>query len=199
VTRFHFIPLVAGLFGHRHSGEPLIVTWFNAAAQWMGAHATVLAVVLPVLGLIVAGIVNHYLAVARDNRVRRLGRGETRARVHADLAARLLSHCSYIQGAIADPQADPKSWRPGNASLRARAEMADVVDVLGREYVSFMAAIEKERRAIDALAENGRRSDRIGLAARDVIETYAPFISDFGEARQAQRLLTFVGSAVHRA
>ncbi|MGA8533165.1 MAG: hypothetical protein WB615_03535 [Candidatus Tumulicola sp.] len=172
--------------------------WFRAAIQWAGDHWAVLAVVIPVVGLIVAGIVNHYLALARDDRARRLGRSELRARVHADLAARLLSHCTYVQSAIGDEGADAGNWRPGNASLRTRAEMSDVVDVLGREYVSLMAAIERERRTIDALPRGGGRREGIDAAARDVIETYAPFIASFGEARQAQRLRALASDSAKR-
>jgi hypothetical protein len=183
-----FAPLVAGLFGHRRSDDPLLVQWVHAATQSAAEHWAALAVVVPVAGLIVAGVVNHYLALVRDNRARRLGRGELRARVHADLAARLLSHCSYVQAAIGNPQADASAWRPGNAALRTRAEMPDVVEALGKEYVSFMAAIEKERRTTDPVARGGERLERIEAAARDIIETYVPFICDFGEERQGRRL-----------
>jgi hypothetical protein len=188
VIRISVVPLVAGIFGHRRPDDPLAVQWFHAAAQWCGEHWAVLAVVIPVVGLIAGGIVNHYLALARDSRARRLVRGDVRARVHADLAARLLSHCSYIQSGIGNPETDAGTWRPGNASLRTRAEMPDVVDALGKDYVSFMAAIEKERRTIDLLARNGRPSGRMDEAARDVIEAYVPFLCDFGEGRQARRL-----------
>ena len=157
-----------------------------------------LAVIIPVAGLIAGGIVNHYLALARDGRARRLVRGDVRARVHADLAARLLSHCSYIQSGIGNPETDAGAWRPGNASLRTRAEMPDVVDALGKDYVSFMAAIEKERRTIDLLARNGARG-RIDEAARDVIEAYVPFLCDFGESRQAGRLSELARVAAKRA
>jgi hypothetical protein len=194
VIRISFSPLVAGIFGHRRPDDPLVVQWLHAAAQWSGEHWAVLAVVIPVAGLIAAGIVNHYLALSRDNRARRVVRGEVRARVHADLAARLLSHCSYVQAAIGNPEADPIAWRPGNASLRTRAEMPDVVDALGKEYVSFMAAIEKERRSIDLLGGNGRQ-ERIDDAARGVIEAYVPFICDFGEERQGRRLAAASESA----
>jgi hypothetical protein len=198
VTRVSFTPLFAGLFGHRRSDDPLVVQWLHAATQWAGDHWAALAVIIPVVGLIAAGIVNHYLALARDSRARRLGRSEVRARVHADLAARLLSHCSYVQSSIGNPEADPSAWRPGNASLRARAEMPDVVDTLGSDYVSFMAAIEKERRTIDVIARNGERSERIDAAARDVIEAYVPFICDFGEERQGSRLAEMTNKAGKR-
>jgi hypothetical protein len=188
VIRISSTPLIAGIFGRRRPDDPLVVQWFHNAAQWTGAHWAVLAVVIPVVGLIAAGVVNHYLAVSRDNRARRLGRGDLRTRVHADLAARLLSHCSYVQGAIGNPEADPRAWQPGNTSLRTRAEMSDVVDVLGRDYVSFMAAIEKERRTIEPFARNVRRRERVDEAARSVIQTYVPFICSFGEERQGRRL-----------
>lgn len=192
--------LIAGLFGHRRPDDPAWLQWFHGAAQWVGAHWAVLAVVIPVLGLILAGIVNHYLALSRENRARRVSRGEVRARVHADLAARLLSHCSYVQAAIGNPEADPSAWRPGNTSLRKRSEMPDAIEVLGKNYVSFMAAIEKERRTIEALVRLGgqtrtRLEERIATGAADIIETYVPFIGDFGEVQQARRLSRFAGGA----
>ena len=192
--------LIAGLFGHRRPDDPAWIQWLHAASQWIGAHWAVLAVLIPIAGLIVAAIVSHYLALARENRSRRLTRGEVRVRVHADLAARLLSHCTYVQTAIDDPALDPAAWRPGNTSLRRRAEMADAVDALGAEYVSFMAAIEKERRTIDGLVRLGaqtrdRLSERIHAGAFDIIETYVPFICDFGETQQARRLSKLAGDA----
>jgi hypothetical protein len=176
--------------------------------QWTATHWAALALIVPVLGLIAAGIVNHYLALSRENRTRRLGRSELRARVNADLAARLLSHCAYVQGAIGNPQADPSAWRPGNTALRKRGEKPDVVEALGRDYVSFMAAIEKERRTIDALLRqtDGRMSaspdpvaERVSVGAREIVETYVPFICDFGEERQARRLSQAASDARHRA
>lgn len=190
--------LIAGLFGHRHADDPIWVAALHAVAQWIGTHWAAIAVIVPVLGLIVAGIVNHYLALAREKRARRVMRDDVRARVHADLAARLLSHCSYIQTAIGDRDADPSAWRPGNTALRRRAEMPDAIEALGGDYVGFMAAIESERRTVDALVRLGiqtrdRLSERIGAGASDIIETYVPFICDFGEAQQARRLSRFAG------
>ena len=192
--------ILAGLFGRRHPDDPVAVQWLNAATQWIQAHWTVLAVIIPVAGLIVAGVVNHYLAVARDNRARRVSRGEIRSRVYADLAARLLAHCSEVRGAIGNAQADPESWRDGTAALRARAEMPDVIETLGREYVSFMAAIDRERRTIDAFERRGARApEQIDRGAADVIETYVPFISQFGETQQAHRLRRLASDARARA
>jgi hypothetical protein len=192
--------LLAGLFGRRHPGDPVAVQWLNAATQWVAAHWTVLAVLIPVAGLIAAGVVNHYLAVARDNRARRVSRGEVRSRVYADLAARLLAHCSEIRSAIGNPRATPAGWRDGNSALRARAEMPDVIETLGREYVSFMAAIDRERRTIDAFERHGAPArEQIDRGAADVIETYVPFISQFGETQQAHRLRRFASDARARA
>jgi hypothetical protein len=133
-------------------------------------------VVIPVAGAIVAAIVNHYLAVARENRSRALDRKAVRARVHADLAARLLDHCARLQNSMVRGNVDLQSWRAGNASLHARAQRPDVVEALGRDYVAFMAAIECERRAIGH--DDPRRS----------LEAYVPFIAAFGEETQARRL-----------
>jgi hypothetical protein len=163
----------------------------------------VLAVVIPVAGAIVAGIVNHYLALARENRARRVGRSELRARVFADLAARLLSHCSYVQSSIGNGRFEPSAWRPGNEKLHERAEMTDVVEALGKDYVPFMAAIESERRVIDALArlDPGAKTyaRRVAQGAFDVVDAYAPFIGDFGEERQAVRLRKIAGDVRKRA
>lgn len=174
--------LIAGLFGHRQAQDPLYVTWLHAAGQWTSAHWQVVAVVIPVAGGIAAGIINHALSVSRENRVRRLARSDVRARVHADLAARLLAHCSYLQRAAAAAQLDAGAWRRSNANLRARAEMTDSIDVLGARYVTFMATIERERRIVDeetVVANDG---------VREVIKLYAPFIAEFGEPVQARRL-----------
>jgi len=174
--------LLAGLFGHRRSPDPFYVTWWHAVAQWTGDHWQVLAVVIPVAGAIAGGILNHSLTVSRENRSRRLVRSDTRARVHADLAARLLAHCSYLQRASAAAQLDAATWRRSNASLRARAEMTDLIDVLGPRYVSFMATIERERRIVEeeAIAAND--------SVREVVRLYVPFIAEFGEPVQARRL-----------
>jgi hypothetical protein len=174
--------LLAGLFGHRRAADPFYVTWLHGAAQWTSDHWQVLAVVIPVAGGITAGIINHMLSVSRENRSRRLARSDVRARVHADLAARLLAHCSYLQRASAAAQLDAGAWRRSNANLRARAEMTDSIDVLGARYVTFMATIERERRIVEeeAVAAND--------GVREVIKLYAPFIAEFGEPAQARRL-----------
>jgi hypothetical protein len=174
-------PLVAGLFGHRRAPDPSYVTWVHAIAQWTSDHWQVLAVVIPVAGGIAAGIVNHALSVSRENRSRRLARTDVRARVHADLAARLLAHCSYLQRASAASQLDATAWRRSNADLRARAQMTDSIDVLGARYVTFMATIERERRIVEEEAAHGD-------GVREVIKLYAPFIAEFGEPQQARRL-----------
>jgi hypothetical protein len=174
--------VLAGLFGHRRPSDPAYVTWFHDAAQWVTGHWQVLAVVIPVAGGILAGILNHALSVSRENRARRLSRADVRARVHADLAARLLAHCSYLQRAAAAAQLDAAAWRRSNANLRARAEMSDLIDVLGPRYVSFMATIEHERRVVDERAA----IDPDGV--RQIVRLYAPFIAEFGEPVQARRL-----------
>ncbi len=174
--------LIAGLFGHRRAADPFYATWLHGAAQWTSGHWQVVAVVVPVAGGIAAGIINHALSVSRENRSRRLARSDARSRVHADLAARLLAHCSYLQRASAAAQLDPSAWRRGNANLRARAEMTDSIDVLGPRYVTFMATIERERRIVEeqaVVANDG---------VREVIKLYAPFIAEFGEPVQARRL-----------
>jgi hypothetical protein len=189
--------LLAGLFGHRHT-EPVspVIAPFSNAMQWAGAHWAVLAVIIPVGGAIVAGLLNHYLALARENRSRRVSRKETRARVYADLAARLLSHCSAVYGGLVNPvSADPVAWRSANASLRARSQMHDVVDALGGEYVSFMAAIEDERRRLATFSSGSVPAG--GIA--HIIESYVPFIDRFGEPVQAKRLQTFARQALKRS
>jgi hypothetical protein len=174
--------LFAGLFGHRRAADPFYVSWMHAIAQWTSDHWQVLAVVIPVAGGIVAGILNHVLSVSRDNRSRRLARSDARSRVHADLAARLLAHCSYLQRASACAQIDTAAWRRSNASLRARAEMTDSIEVLGPRYVRFMATIERERRIVEEQAVAANEG------VREVVRLYAPFIAEFGEPVQARRL-----------
>jgi hypothetical protein len=175
-----------GLFGlfHRHKGaaasgsvEVTAATLYHVAIAWASAHWQVLAVVIPVGGALLAGIVNHYLAVARENRARRLNQRDVRARVYADLAARLLRHCTRVHAASANGTLDFANWRAENASLHARAQLSDVVDALAGDYVGFMAAIEHERRA----AGNG-------ADPRQALEAYVPFIAAFGETTQASRL-----------
>lgn len=168
--------LVAGLFGHPRHDDSLASAWYHGALGWMGAHWAVLAVVIPVAGGLAGGIVNHYLAVARENRSRALNRKDVRARVYADLAARLLRHCAWLQQTMASGSLDVTNWRNGNAGLHARAESPDVVEALGPDYVAFMAAIECERRAI---GNDGPRA---------TLERYLPFIAAFGEGAQARRL-----------
>jgi hypothetical protein len=102
-----------------------------------------------------------------------------RSRVYADLAARLLGHCARIASEAESGSVDLDAWRRGNAALHSRAQTGDVVDALGAQYVSFMAAIDKERRTID-------RSGSKGVGS--VLESYVPFIAAFGEERQAARL-----------
>jgi hypothetical protein len=186
--------LIAGLFGHRRPPDPLYEQWLHAVSQWFGAHWGTVAVIVPVAGALAAGIVNHYLAVARENRTRRLARADQRARVHADLAARLLSHCTQVRAAVAFSQFDPSVWRSSNAGLRLRAQAPDVIEVLERRYVSFMAAIERERRIVEALPAAGERRARAAAeGACEVLRLYVPFIADFGEPAQAGRLEKHAG------
>ncbi|HVA34340.1 MAG TPA: hypothetical protein VNG31_09345 [Candidatus Baltobacteraceae bacterium] len=174
--------LIAGLFGHRAAPEPAYAQWLHAVGQWIGAHWATLAVLIPVGGAILAGIVNHYLALARENRARRTARNELRNHVYADLAARLLAHCSGLIRAI---EFDVGAWRDGNAALRARAQKADTIDALDERYVSFMAAVEQERRIVEELRTSGRGAAE---GAHRVLMLYVPFIAEFGEATQARRL-----------
>jgi hypothetical protein len=176
--------LLAGLFGHRRPDDPIYVAWAHAVAGWTAAHWQVLAVVIPVAGGIAAGIINHALSVSRENRSRRLTQTDVRTRVHADLAARLLAHCSFLQRAAAASQLDAAAWRSSNASLRARAEMPDLIDVLGPRYVTFMATIEHERRIVEQCNGAAPSSEK----TREVLRLYAPFIAEFGEPVQAGRL-----------
>lgn len=176
--------LFAGLFGHHRADVPFYSAWWHAVATWTSANWQVLAVVIPVAGAIAAGILNHYLSVSRDNRTRRISRKDLRTRVHADLAARLLAHCSYVQHACRSNALDATAWRRGNDNLRQRAEMTDLIDVLGPRYVSFMAVIERERRILDDLAADAKAA----RAAKEVLRLYAPFIAEFGEPKQARRL-----------
>jgi len=177
--------VIAGLFGHRRTAaEPPYLQWLHAAVHWCGAHWQILAVVIPVAGALVAGIMNHSLAVAREKRARQVRSNDLRTRVHADLAVRLLAHCSELTGALRGDAVDLAAWSARNARLRARSESEDVIEALGRDYVAFVAAIEKERRAIAALAAKSQPS----AAARTAVQLYAPFIADFGEPTQAHRL-----------
>ncbi|HTU83014.1 MAG TPA: hypothetical protein VMF61_12840 [Candidatus Acidoferrales bacterium] len=170
------IVVIAGLFGHRHLVESVPSAWYHAARVWATSHWAVLAVVIPVAGGLAVGFVNHCLALARENRARKLNLRDVRARVHADLAARLLAHCTRLHQQAWSGSIDGAGWRAANEALYARAQRHDVVDALGRSYVSFMAAIESERRAI------GREDPRSSAQA------YVPFIEAFGERRQARRL-----------
>ena len=176
--------LIAGLFGHRRPDDPLYVQYEHAIVQWVGAHWAVLAVVIPVGGAILAGIINHYLALSREKRVRAMDLRAVRARVYADMAARLLAHCSRVATEAESGGVDVEAWRRANAALHARAQTVDVVDALGAQYVGFMAAIDQERRTIDRLADKG-----VGTT----IVAYVPFIAAFGEKQQAARLRKLAG------
>ena len=197
--------VLAGLFGHHHQQAPQATpsgevvqtaqSWYAVSAAWIGAHWQVLAVVIPVAGAIAAGLLNHYLAVAREKRTRRLGLRDVRERVFADLAARLLAHCTRLQHSISGETIDAPAWQSENASLHRRAQMTDVVDALGRQYVPFMAAIESERRAIAGLGRAGRDGWPARDAAWRIVEQYLPFIVDFGEETQARRLQQYLRDA----
>ena len=185
--------LIAGLFGHRAAPEPAYAHWLHALGQWIGAHWPTLAVLIPVGGAILAGIVNHYLALARENRARRTARRELRSHVYADLAARLLAHCSGLIRAV---ELDVGAWRDGNAALRVRAQETDAIDALGERYVSFMAAIEQERRIVEELRSSGRGAAE---GAHRVLLLYVPYVAEFGEAAQARRLEKHANALVKNA
>ena len=91
------------MFGHRRPDDPAYVVWIHNAQQWLTAHWGVLAVLIPVCGAILAGILNHYLAVARENRSRRINKGDVRGRVYKDLAARLMIHCRELHSESVSP------------------------------------------------------------------------------------------------
>jgi hypothetical protein len=152
----------------------------------------VLAVVIPVCGAIFAGIINHYLAVARENRSRRLNKGDVRGRVYKDLAARLMVHCRELQVAVADPgSVDSETLRRSNSGLKKRAESEDVVEALGSRYVPFVAAIDEERRSLNHLGGNGGTA----IAARAILG-YAPFVTQFGEETHGRNLRKFAEKAL---
>ena len=160
--------------------------------QWLAAHWGVLAVVIPVCGAILAGILNHYLAVSRENRSRRISKGDVRGRVYKDLGARLLIHCRELQVAIADPgSVDSETLRRSNAGLKQRTESEDVVEGLGSYYIAFVAAIDEERRSLNHLGSSGGTA----IAARAILG-YAPFIAQFGQEKQSRDLRKFAEKAL---
>jgi hypothetical protein len=147
----------------------------------------VLAVIIPVCGAILAGIVNHYLAVSRENRSRRITNRNVRGRVYKDLAARLLVHCRELQVAVADPgSVDSETLRRSNAGLKKRVESEDVVEALGPHYVAFVGAIDEERRSLNHVSGNGGKA----IAARAIL-SYAPFVAQFGEESQSRTMRKF--------
>ncbi len=160
--------------------------------QWLTAHWGVLAVLIPVCGAILAGILNHYLAVARENRSRRISKGDVRGRVYKDLAARLMIHCRELQVAVADPgSVDSETLRRSNAGLKKRTETEDVVEALGSRYVAFVAVIDEERRSLNHVAGN----DGAAIAARAIL-SYAPFVTQFGEETHGRNLRKFAEKAL---
>jgi hypothetical protein len=180
------------LFGHRRPDDPAYVVWIHTVQQWLTAHWGVLAVLIPVCGAILAGILNHYLAVARDNRSRRISKGDVRGRVYKDLAARLMIHCRELQVAVADPgSVDSETLRRSNAGLKKRTETEDVVEALGSHYVPFVAAVDEERRSLNHIGGNGGTA----IAARAIL-AYAPFVTMFGEERHGRSLRKFAEKAL---
>jgi hypothetical protein len=166
--------------------------WIHNAQQWLTAHWGVLAVIIPVCGAILAGIVNHYLAVSRENRSRRISKGDVRGRVYKDLAARLMIHCRELQVAVADPASvGSETLRRSNAGLKKRTDNEDVVEALGSHYVPFVAAIDEERRSLNHVGGN----DGTAIAARAIL-TYAPFVSQFGEEIHGRNLRKFAEKAL---
>jgi len=130
---------------------------------------------------------NHYLAVARENRARRISKGDVRGRVYKDLAARLMIHCRELQVAVADPgTVDSESLRRSNAALKSRTESADVVEALGKRYIAFVATVDEERRSLNYAGSKGGTA----IAARAIL-AYAPFVSEFGEETQGRNLRKF--------
>jgi hypothetical protein len=180
------------LFGHRRPDDPAYVTTFHAVQQWLTAHWGVLAVVIPVCGAILAGIVNHYLAVSRENRARRISRRDVKGRVYKDLAARLLIHCRELQVAVVDPASvSSEALRRSNGKLKARTESEDVVEALGSHYIAFVATIDEERRSLNHAAGKGGTA----IAARAIL-AYAPFVIEFGEQIQGQNLRIYAQKAL---
>jgi hypothetical protein len=164
----------------------------HTAQQWLTTHWGVLAVLIPVCGAIVAGIMNHYLAVARENRARRVRKGDVRGRVYKDLAARLMIHCRELQVAVADPGSiDSESLRRSNAALKARTEFDDVVEALGAHYVPFVATIDEERRSFN----HAEGKPGTAIAARAILG-YAPYVEQFGEPTQGRNLRKFAQKAL---
>ncbi len=182
--------LLAGLFGHRQVAQPLLVAWTHALGNWIGNHWQLLAVIIPVVGAIALAFVNHYLALARDARARRLQRTDAFARVRKELAARLIVHAEELRAAANDPRAaDLAGLRRTNDALTERSRNDEVVQTLGTRYVAFAGALDRERRALARL--DGEAPERVRtICARAVLE-FVPFIAEFGEGARALPLRAF--------
>lgn len=182
--------LLAGLFGHRRPDDPLYVQWLHTAGQWFASHWTVIAVVIPVAGALIAGLLNHYLAVSRENRSRRISRVDTRGRVHKEIAARLILHCRELCAAVEQPQAaDTGALRAENAALTLRCREQDVVEALGTRYVAFVDTLDRERRTLERFDRRDIR--RIPDVAGRAINDLLPFIAEFGEGKRAREFRSF--------
>ena len=188
--------LIAGLFGHRHAAESAAVQWYHTALAWMTAHWGVLAVVIPVAGAILAGIFNHYLALARENRTRRLTRVEVRGRVSTELAAKLLVHCRDLGSIIGDDTLDLRTCRSGNQMLHQRCAATDVVEALGKKYLDLVGALDRERREFDALERSAPTTIQVAECAYRAIGSYLPFVHEFGEGKQARQVEREAGRAL---
>jgi hypothetical protein len=182
--------LLAGLFGHRRPDDPFYIQWLHTIAQWLSSHWTTLAVVIPVAGALAAGLLNHYLAVSRENRSRRISHVDVRGRVHKEIAARLILHCRELSAAIDEPRAaDTGSLRADNAALTLRCREQDVVEALGTRYVAFVDALDRERRTLERFDRRDVRGipDVAGRAISDLL----PFIAEFGESKRAREFRSF--------
>lgn len=145
------------LFGHHHAQPTLSDRLADAGSAIAHLPLAFWLTVLPIAGGLAIAYVTHRLNVSRDRQAverderRRLADDERVInRVHTDLTLRLTRHRDALRNAARD--GNLASLAATHAALARRAAEPDVIDVLAKRYLPFMAILEREERTLATLA-----------------------------------------------
>jgi hypothetical protein len=149
------------LFGHHHAAAS---TLGSRASDAIGAIVhlpiEVWLTAIPVAGGLAIAYVTYLLNLRRDRLAlrddaarRRVDEERLARRVYADLAVRLARYREALRRAARG--GDRTRVTAEFDGLMRRATETDVIDVLGKQYLPFMSALEREESALTLLAAQG--------------------------------------------
>jgi len=184
------------LFGHHHAAPTIASRISETASGILHLPLAVWLTIIPVAGGLIVAYVTHRLnlsrdraAIRREDDLRRASEQRAATRVRADFSFRLVRHRDALRVAASGEMEPLES---GHADLVRRAAEADVIDVLGEQYLAFMAVLQREETALIELRRTIRGNRPLGAdlrtTLRELEEAFERYVALFALPESAARL-----------